>query len=134
MKVFVAGASGTVGTAVVGELVKRGHAVTGRTRTASKPGLLERLGATAAVADALDPAGVAAAVRDAAPDGVVSLLTALPDNGPTRMSHLEPTNRLRQDGTRNLLAAATAAGARRLAPAHPAAATCSGWRADGCCR
>jgi nucleoside-diphosphate-sugar epimerase len=54
------------------------------------------------------------AVREAAPEGVVSLLTSLPRNGPTRVSHLEPTNRLREDGTRNLLAAATAARARRF--------------------
>ncbi len=114
MKVFVAGASGAVGTALVGELVKRGHEVTGLTRTASKRPLLERLGATAAVADALDRVGITAAVRDAAPEGVVSLLTSLPQNGPTRISHLEPTNRLREEGTRNLLAAAIGAGARRF--------------------
>jgi nucleoside-diphosphate-sugar epimerase len=114
MKVFIAGASGTVGSAVVGELVKRGHDVTGLTRTASKRPLLEQLGATAVVADALDPTGVAAAVRDASPEGVVSLLTSLPNSGPTRISHLEPTNRLRVEGTRNVLAAATAAGGRRF--------------------
>jgi nucleoside-diphosphate-sugar epimerase len=114
MRVFVAGASGAVGSAVVGELVRRGHEVTGLTRTPSKRPLLERLGATAAVADALDASGVASAVRAAAPEGVVSLLTSLPRNGPTRIGHLEPTNRLREEGTRNVLAAAIAAGARRF--------------------
>jgi 2-alkyl-3-oxoalkanoate reductase len=114
MKVFVAGASGTIGTAVVVELIRRGHEVTGLTRKASRRPLIERLGASSAVADALDPTGVAAALRDAAPEGVVSLLTALPPNGPTRIGHLEPTNRLREEGTRNVLAAATAAGARRF--------------------
>jgi nucleoside-diphosphate-sugar epimerase len=114
MKVFVAGATGAVGAAVVGELVKRGHKVTGLTRVASKQPLLEQLGATAVVADALDRTGIAAAVRAAAPEGVVSLLTSLPRNGPTRISHLEPTNRLREEGTRNVLAAATAAGAHRF--------------------
>ena len=114
MKVFVAGATGAVGTAVVSELVKRGNEVTGLTRTASKRALLEQLGATVAIADALDATGVAAAVRHAAPEGVVSLLTSLPRNGPTRISHLEPTNRLREEGTHNVLAAATAVGARRF--------------------
>jgi nucleoside-diphosphate-sugar epimerase len=114
MKVFLAGASGAVGTAVVEELVKRGHEVTGLTRMATKRALLEQLGATAAVADVLDRTAIAAAVRDAAPEGVVSLLTSLPRNGPTRVGHLEPTNRLRELGTKNVLAAATAAGARRF--------------------
>jgi 2-alkyl-3-oxoalkanoate reductase len=114
VKVFVAGASGAVGTAVVGELVKRGHEVTGLTRTASKRSRLEQLGASAVVADALDRAGIAAVVRDSAPEGVVSLLTSLPKNGPTRIGHLEPTNRLREQGTANLLAAAIGAGARRF--------------------
>jgi nucleoside-diphosphate-sugar epimerase len=114
MKVFIGGATGAIGVAVVGELLKRGHEVTGLTRTASKRPLLEQLGASAAVADALDRAGLAAAVREAAPEGVVSLLTSLPRNGPTRISHLEPTNRLREDGTGNLLAAAMAARARRF--------------------
>jgi nucleoside-diphosphate-sugar epimerase len=56
----------------------------------------------------------AAAVRRAAPEVVVHLLTALPAGGPTKASDLEPTNRLRRDGTANLLAAAVEAGARRL--------------------
>jgi uncharacterized protein YbjT (DUF2867 family) len=101
VKVFVAGASGAVGTAVVRELVIRGHEVTGLTRTASKRSRLEQLGASAVVADALDRAGIAAVVRDAVPEGVVSLLTSLPKNGPTRIGHLEPTNRLREQGTAN---------------------------------
>jgi 2-alkyl-3-oxoalkanoate reductase len=114
MKVFVAGASGTIGAVVVGELVRRGHEVTGLTRAASKRPLIEQLGATPVVANALDRTGIAVAVRAAAPEGVVALLTSLPHNGPTRISHLEPTNRLREEGTRNVLAAATAAGARRF--------------------
>jgi 2-alkyl-3-oxoalkanoate reductase len=114
MKVFVAGASGAVGICVVSELVKRGHEVTGLTRSASKRPLLERLGATAVVADALDQQEIAATMRGAKPEGVVSLLTALPRNGPTRMRHLEPTNRLREEGTSNVLAAAISVGAKRF--------------------
>jgi nucleoside-diphosphate-sugar epimerase len=53
-------------------------------------------------------------VQRAAPDVVVHLLTALPAGGPTRASDLAATNRLRRTGTTNLLAAAVAAGTRRL--------------------
>jgi nucleoside-diphosphate-sugar epimerase len=114
VKVFVAGATGAIGSAVVGELVGRGHDVTGLTRVAAKRQGLEQIGASAAVADALDRPGVEAAVHAVAPEAVVSLLTSLPRNGPTRIGHLEPTNRLRELGTGNLLAAATGAGARRF--------------------
>lgn len=84
------------------------------TRSESKRPALERLGAQAVVADALDAGRVEPAVAEAAPDGVVSVLTSLPRTGPRRLKHLEPTNRLRDEGTRNLVAAATRAGARRF--------------------
>jgi nucleoside-diphosphate-sugar epimerase len=51
---------------------------------------------------------------DSAPAWSIPVTTALPAGGPTKASDLEPTNRLRRDGTANLLAAAVAAGARRL--------------------
>ena len=114
MRVLVAGATGTVGSYVVCELVGRGHEVVGMTRSDSKRPALENMGADAIVADALDPAAVERAVDQAAPEGVVSLLTSLPRTGPRRLKHLEPTNRLRDEGTRNLLAAAISAGARRF--------------------
>jgi len=115
MKVFVAGASGTIGVPLVRALVKAGHDVTAMTRTPSKQESLRVLGATPVVADALDPDAVARAVNAAAPDVVIHQLTALPKaGGVKRASDLEPTNRLRIDGTRNLLAAAVAAHARRI--------------------
>jgi nucleoside-diphosphate-sugar epimerase len=55
MKVFVAGATGVLGRALVPQLVARGHDVVGMTRTASKQDLVRSLGARAVVADALDP-------------------------------------------------------------------------------
>jgi nucleoside-diphosphate-sugar epimerase len=45
---------------------------------------------------------------------VIHQLTALPKGGPRSASDLEATNRLRIDGTRNLLEAAVKAGARRF--------------------
>jgi nucleoside-diphosphate-sugar epimerase len=66
--------------------------------------------------DALDRAAVGAAVRAAAPDAIVSVLTAIPaEIDPKRMAHqFQLTNRLRTEGTRNLLEAAAAVGVRRF--------------------
>jgi len=115
MKVFVAGASGTIGVPLVRALVNAGHEVTAMTRTSGKEAMLRGLGATPVLADALDADAVTRAVASARPDVVIHQLTALPKaGGVKRVSDLEPTNRLRIDGTRNLLAAAVAARARRI--------------------
>ena len=45
MKVFVAGATGVLGRALVPQLVARGHEVVGMTRSASKRDLVRSLGA-----------------------------------------------------------------------------------------
>jgi len=114
MNVFVAGGSGTIGIPLVRALVSAGHQVTAMTRSAGKTAELQALGASVAVADALDRAALVRAVTDARPTHVVHQLTALPKAGVTRPSDLEPTNHLRIEGTRNLLDAAIQAGARRF--------------------
>lgn len=114
MNVFVAGGTGALGQPLVRALVAQGHHVTALTRTAHKRQEIEAAGARAAVADALDQAGLAAAVREARPTHVIHELTAIPRNGVRRATDLEPTNRLRIEGTRNLLHAAIEAGARRI--------------------
>jgi 2-alkyl-3-oxoalkanoate reductase len=114
MRVFVAGASGTIGIPLVRALVKGGHQVTALTRTPQKRDELRRLGATPALADALDAEGLRAVVTTAQPTHVIHQLTALPKEGPSRASDLVATNRLRIDGTRHLLDAAIRAGARRF--------------------
>jgi nucleoside-diphosphate-sugar epimerase len=126
--VFVAGGSGTIGVPLVRSLVAAGQRVTALTRSQGKQAELRALGAEVAVADALDRDALIAAVRTARPTHVIHELTALPKDAPKRQRDLEPTNRLRVDGTRNLLDAAVAAGARRflvgsfapLAPRGPA--------------
>jgi nucleoside-diphosphate-sugar epimerase len=114
MNVFVAGGSGTIGIPLVRALVAAGHQVTALTRSASKQDDLRALGASVAVADALNREALIAAVEAAHPTHVVHQLTALPKGGPRRPSDLDATNRLRIDGTRNLLDAAIQAGARRF--------------------
>jgi 2-alkyl-3-oxoalkanoate reductase len=114
MNVFVAGASGTIGMPLVRALVVGGHQVTALTRSPGKREMLEGLGASAAVADALDPDALVAAVAAARATCVIHQLTALPKEGPRRAIDIEATNRLRTDGTRNLLQAAVGVHARRF--------------------
>jgi nucleoside-diphosphate-sugar epimerase len=114
MKIFVAGATGTLGLPLVRMLVTRGYAVTGLTRSEAKQPILEKLGAEAVVADALDKAAITRAVVDARPDAVVHLLTAIPPRGPMRASDMAMTNLLRTRGTEYLLGAAIESGAKRI--------------------
>jgi nucleoside-diphosphate-sugar epimerase len=121
MKVFVAGATGVLGRALVPQLVARGHEVVGMTRSASKQDLLRSLGARPVVADALDPDAVAQAVGSAEPEVIVHQLTALSGKmsirdarHPERFSGAIMTNRLRSEATDHLLAAGHAMGARRF--------------------
>ena len=121
MKIFVAGATGALGRALVPQLVARGHDVVGMTRSASKQDLLRGLGARPIVADALDPDAVAQAVAAAEPEAIVHQLTALSGTmsmrdarRPDRAPAATMTNRLRTEGTDHLLAAGRAVGARRF--------------------
>ena len=115
MRIFIAGASGAVGRPLVRRLAEAGHEVTGMTRTPEKAAALRELGAVPVVADALDREAVMAAVAQARPEVVVHQLTAI---GPLNTRNLDAafvaTNRLRTEGTDNLVAAARAAGARRF--------------------
>ena len=116
MRVFLAGASGVIGRALILALVDGGHQVTGMTRQAERVGALRVLGADPVVCDVFDEAGLTEAVKVARPDAVVHQLTAIPRRmDPRRIKELmEPTNRLRIEGTKHLIAAAVAAGARRF--------------------
>ena len=113
MKIFIAGATGTLGLPLVRALVAQNHQVTGLTRSAEKRHTLEQLGAAAAVADALDSEALEGAVRSASPDCVFHLLTAIPKNA-FRASAMKQTNVLRTTGTANLLRASIAAGVKRI--------------------
>jgi len=114
MRVFVAGATGALGLPLVRALLARGHQVVGMTRSAGKRETLARLGAEAVVADALDASQMESALRAARPTHVVHALTAIPAKGPVRISDLRATDVLRTTGTRNLVDASLAAGARRI--------------------
>jgi len=114
LRIFIAGASGTLGRRLVPQLVARGHHVIGTTR--SRAGELSALGAEPVVLYPLDAQAVREAVVRAQPDVVVHQLTALARLGMARNfdKAFAMTNRLRTEGTDHLIAAAQAAGARRL--------------------
>jgi len=121
MKIFLAGATGALGSKLVPQLVARGHEVVGMTRSASKQDLVRSLGARPVVADALDPDAVAQAVASAEPEVIVHQLTALSGpmsvrdaRHPDRSAAARMTNRLRTEATDHLLAAGRAVGARRV--------------------
>ena len=110
MKVFVAGATGVIGWRAVNRLVGAGHAVSGIARTAEKAALLERLGARPVSVSLFD----AAALRDAVAghDAVVNLATKIPPlSQMARVSAWEENERIRREGSGNLVDAAIAAGA-----------------------
>ena len=116
MRVLVAGATGVVGRQLVPQLIAAGHQVTATTRNSEKAAALRAAGAEAAVVDGLDAMAVGEAVAKAKPEVVIHQMTALSANFDLR--HFDRTfavtNQLRTTGTDNLLAAAQAAGPRRL--------------------
>ena len=119
MKVFVAGATGAIGTQLVPQLAAAGHDVIGMTRSPAKTDALRALGARPVVADALDPDAVARAVAATEPEVIVHQLTALKgEPGLRDLRHPDRfaamTNRLRTEGTDHLLAAGRAVGIRRF--------------------
>jgi nucleoside-diphosphate-sugar epimerase len=113
MKVLLAGASGAIGIPLTRQLLAHDHQVLGLTRDQAGARRLRGLGATPVVADALDGDGLLRAVRGLSADAVIHELTAL-RRPPLRHRGMALTNRLRSEGTTNLLAAAEALGARRF--------------------
>jgi 2-alkyl-3-oxoalkanoate reductase len=116
MRVFLAGASGVVGRPLVPALLAVGHEVVAMTRSEESAERLRGAGAEAAVVDVFDRQGVEGAVVAAQPEVVVSHLTKLrEDLNPRNMKRAyADNNRVRGEGNANLLAAALAAGARRI--------------------
>ena len=115
MRVFVAGATGVIGSLLVPQLLAAGHEVTAMTRSVLRAAQLEAVGADPVVCDVFDADGVRAAMADASPEAVINQLTALParlDWGNPNL--FDENNRVRTEGTRVLVDAALATGARRV--------------------
>jgi len=116
MRVFIAGASGAIGTRLVPQLIARGHEVIGTYRSPANAERLRVYGAEAVALDLLDANAVRKAAVGAEPDAIVHQATALANAsfGRNFDRTFAQTNRLRTEGTDNLLAAAREAGVSRF--------------------
>jgi nucleoside-diphosphate-sugar epimerase len=116
MRVFLAGASGAIGARLVPQLLDRGHEVVGTSRSAGNVERLRALGAEPVVLDLLDARAVRKALLEAEPEAVIHEATALADVKFSRNldRSFVTTNRLRTEGTDNLIAAAREAAVRRF--------------------
>ena len=114
MRIFLAGASGVIGIRLTPLLIDAGHEVAAMTRSPAKADALGELGAEPVVCDAYDAEALREAVVAFGPEAVMHQLTDLPDDA-SKIEEFGPRNdRIRRDGTRNLLDATAAAGADRL--------------------
>jgi NAD(P)-dependent dehydrogenase (short-subunit alcohol dehydrogenase family) len=111
VRVFLAGASGVIGIRLLPLLVEQGHVVAAMTRSSEKAEQLHGLGGEPVVGDVFDADRLTESVTRFRPDAVMHQVTDLPD----RLEDLDaagPSNdRIRTEGTRNLIAAALAAAA-----------------------
>lgn len=113
MRVLVAGASGAIGVPLVRLLCHAGHEVVAIHRAPEGHSQLAREGAIPVQADVLDRRGLSHVLAGHWADAVIAELTALKKT-PLRHADMAATNRLRAEGTANLLTAAQQLGARRF--------------------
>ena len=114
--VFLAGATGAIGRPLGALLVDDRWRVVGTTRFPDKAPSLRALGVEPVVVDVYDEKNLKDAVAAARPDVVIHQLTDLPAGlDPAKMAEGRVRNaRIRDIGTRHLIAAALACGVRRM--------------------
>jgi nucleoside-diphosphate-sugar epimerase len=115
-RIFLAGATGAIGRMLVPLLIDAGYAVYGGTRRAERADTLRAMGATPVSVDVFDSDALTQALRRIEPSVVMHQLTDLPPLlDPSEMADATVRNaRVRDEGTRNLVRAALAAGCNRL--------------------
>ncbi|MEA2458650.1 MAG: hypothetical protein QOC95_1622 [Thermoleophilaceae bacterium] len=116
MRVFVAGATGLIGSQAVRLLLDAGHEVSAIAREEAAAERLRRLGAGVSVTDVFDVELLRGAMAMAEPQVVMHQLTSLParlDSADAAASFAD-NDRVRVEGTRALVDAAAAAGAERV--------------------
>ncbi|POZ63232.1 NAD-dependent epimerase/dehydratase family protein [Chromobacterium alticapitis] len=115
-KVFVAGSSGVIGKALIPLLLDAGYTVYGGTHRPEHVEALKALGVTPVLANVYDAEALKDELVRIQPWAVIHQLTDLPRGlDPSLMAQAVVNNaRIRDEGTRNLVAAAVAAGASRI--------------------
>ncbi len=115
-RLFLAGASGAIGRRLAPLLVANGWQVFGSTRSSDKLPALRALGVEPVLVDVFDAPALARQLAGIRPEVVIHQLTDLPYTleAEAMTAALVRNARLRDEGTRNLVAAAVAAGAKRL--------------------
>jgi nucleoside-diphosphate-sugar epimerase len=116
VRIFVAGATGVIGRRLVPMLVEAGHQVTGMTRSDRKRELVREMGAEPAVADVFNVMKLRDTVQQADPEVIVHQLTDLPRALDPRKAKQQTAgnDRIRTEGTANLVTVASSTNARRI--------------------
>src|SRR5512139_1741097 len=108
LKIFVTGATGVMGKVLVPQLLAAGHTVTALSRSPRNEELLNRLGAQPITIDLFAVDALTQILRGY--DAIFHLATKIPPmTKMRRLSTWEENDRLRREGTRNLVTAALAA-------------------------
>jgi nucleoside-diphosphate-sugar epimerase len=109
MKVFVVGSTGVLGRQVVPRLLERGHQVRAIARRPEQVRQLQRVGVDAALGDILDAESLKRTATGC--EVALHLATAIPKPG--GVQDWAPNDRIRREGTRNLITACRQADVRR---------------------
>jgi 2-alkyl-3-oxoalkanoate reductase len=109
MKILVVGSTGVLGKQVVPRLLERGHQVRAVVRKPEQVKQLQRLGVDAALGDILDAESLERTATGC--EVALHLATAIPKPGEAQ--DWAPNDRIRREGTQNLLTACHDAGVRR---------------------
>jgi NAD(P)-dependent dehydrogenase (short-subunit alcohol dehydrogenase family) len=114
MRIFLAGATGVIGIRLLPLLVADGNTVAGMTRSAEKAERVRALGAEPVVCDVFDAPALTEAIKAFQPDALLHQVTDLPDRVDELPDFAERNDRMRTEGTRNLVSAAASAGAEHF--------------------
>ena len=107
MRVFVAGGTGVLGRRIVRQLAGRGHEVVVLAGGRERQELVRRLGGTPIGGDLFNAASLVPAMAGC--DVAVRAATSIPTKARTRRSDFAMNDRIRTEGTRAMLEAATEA-------------------------